>query len=152
MHLIGAICNNHRELGGVRYAHRNGPKHYPGECVACHKFKSVVAVRNWRHNNLDKLSLQRKRWKQKYPEQVRLYKRMNQKRNKATVNARTKRRKARLIHAVPAWANNDAIKRFYELSLCKTGTTNERWVVDHIVPLNSQSVCGLHVEHNLRVI
>jgi hypothetical protein len=61
-------------------------------------------------------------------------------------------RKAIKLKATPKWANKEEIKKFYELAMIKKKETGESWVVDHIVPLQSPLVCGLHVEHNLRVI
>jgi len=54
-------------------------------------------------------------------------------------------RKKRLREAMPKWANIDKIKNIY--AKCKKG-----YQVDHIIPLKSKYVCGLHVENNLRII
>lgn len=50
------------------------------------------------------------------------------------------------IQRVPAWADLDKIRAIY-LEAQKKGM-----VVDHIIPLRGNSVCGLHVENNLRII
>lgn len=62
------------------------------------------------------------------------------------------RRNARKRRATPAWANNDAIMAFYREAARLTAETGQEHHVDHIVPLQSKRVCGLHVEHNLQVL
>lgn len=44
------------------------------------------------------------------------------------------------------------IKDFYALAKALTKATDEKWQVDHIVPLKHDLVCGLHVPWNLQVI
>jgi hypothetical protein len=56
---------------------------------------------------------------------------------------RANRRRAIKKQAIPKWANTDAIEQIY--ATCPKG-----WHVDHIVPLVSKLVCGLHCEANLR--
>lgn len=64
-------------------------------------------------------------------------------------------RNAHKIHATPAWANLFLIEEIYDLAVrrtkLKTGGV-KRWEVDHIVPLRSKFVCGLHVANNMRVV
>lgn len=61
-------------------------------------------------------------------------------------------RRARKLQAQPLWANSFFIAEAYRLARLRTQMTGVPWEVDHIVPLKSEAVCGLHVEHNLAVI
>jgi hypothetical protein len=47
--------------------------------------------------------------------------------------------------AKPLWASDAAIKKIYD-------SCPEDWHVDHVYPLQSDWVCGLHVETNLQVL
>ena len=87
------------------------------------------------------------------------YRRNNKHKQKAWVSANldkaranTARRKAQTIMATPSWANHFFISEAYHLAVLRSRATGYSWHVDHIVPLRSKKVCGLHVEHNLRVI
>lgn len=66
--------------------------------------------------------------------------------------ARSARKRAALLRATPKWANADAIKGIYRESRRLTEETGVKHHVDHIVPLISPVVCGLHVPWNLRPI
>ena len=59
---------------------------------------------------------------------------------------------ARRKQAMPAWANEFFIEEIYDLARLRTKYLGIKHSVDHIVPMTSRLVCGLHVEHNLRVI
>jgi hypothetical protein len=72
--------------------------------------------------------------------------------NKTKIKVKSSTRRARKLNAVPLWADQFVIKEIYELAQLRTRMTGVAWHVDHIVPLQSKLVCGLHVEHNLRVI
>lgn len=53
---------------------------------------------------------------------------------------------------MPIWRNDFIIDELYVTAAKRTKTTGIRWSVDHMVPLQSALVCGLHVEANLHVI
>lgn len=52
----------------------------------------------------------------------------------------------------PQWANQEAIKRVYEMCARISRETGVEHHVDHIVPLQGRKVRGLHVEYNLQII
>jgi len=63
------------------------------------------------------------------------------------------KRRAAKLSATPQWANFDMIKSYYEFSAFLTSTTfGNGYHVDHIIPLQGKTVCGLHVENNLQVL
>jgi hypothetical protein len=66
---------------------------------------------------------------------------------------KVRRRKHR--QAMPPWVTKQQkieMRKLYQMAITMAQTTGERYVVDHIIPLRSELVCGLHVPWNLRVI
>lgn len=68
------------------------------------------------------------------------------KNNPGKVNSWTAARRAARHLATPPWANLDEIKMKY-VEAKKMGLH-----VDHVIPLKSKLVCGLHVEGNLQLL
>jgi len=99
---------------------------------------AVIARANTRSNE-DKRTY-KDRHKEKYPEYY---------------NALNNVRKRRHKNATPPWITKEqkvAMRELYLSAAELTKLTGERYVVDHIIPLISPEVCGLHVPWNLRVI
>lgn len=65
---------------------------------------------------------------------------------------RVRRRNALKLRAVPSWANEEKMAEFYTTSRMLGMHTGIWHDVDHVVPLKSEYVCGLHCETNLQVI
>jgi 5-methylcytosine-specific restriction endonuclease McrA len=75
--------------------------------------------------------------------------------NKSLRASHQTQRRAKHKQANPKWVNDDGmflIHETYHLSNLRTKVTGIKWEVDHIIPLQNELVCGLHVIENLRVI
>jgi hypothetical protein len=93
-----------------------------------------------------------KLWQAANPEKVKEHARKSRQKNPSAQVAKTQRRNAAKLQAIPTWADNDKIKRYYENAQYLSQITGCQHHVDHIIPLRGKTVCGLHVENNLRVI
>jgi len=121
-------------------------------------------MQQWRADNKDKVRENFNTWCEKNPERRKKHEvRSNAKRyaipelrqaaidnaaawkraNPGLVNNFTARRRARKAQRTPAYADQDAIKFFYEC--CPKGCH-----VDHVIPLHGKIISGFHVESNLQ--
>lgn len=76
-------------------------------------------------------------------------------RNPLEVKASTKHRRDKHKQATPKWLSPEqkaAIKKMYVDAMTVTRVTGVPYVVDHIIPLRGQDVCGLHVPWNLQIM
>jgi hypothetical protein len=66
--------------------------------------------------------------------------------------SKVQRREAMKQKAFPSWADKNRIEMIYKEAKRLEQETGVEHHVDHIVPLNSPLVCGLHNEFNLQPI
>lgn len=88
-------------------------------------------------------------------ENKRAYQKKYAENNPEAQKANVSIRRRRFRSATPPWLTKDqkaAMKQLYIEAQRLTKLTGERYVVDHIIPLINEEVCGLHVPWNLRVI
>ena len=107
------------------------------EYYAKNKEARYQSARKWHADNKDLAAERYRKWAQENP---------------GKCNARNAKRKAAELRATPPWANMVCIREIYERASFLTKTTGVVHHVDHIVPLQSRTVCGLHVPANLRVV
>jgi hypothetical protein len=88
-------------------------------------------------------------------EEVHQYKKVHKQNNPDYYKSLTNVRKRRHREATPKWVDAEqklAMRKTYLAAMQLTRVSSERYVVDHIYPLISPVVCGLHVPWNLRVM
>ena len=76
-------------------------------------------------------------------------------RNPLEVKASTKHRRDKHKQATPKWLSLEqktVIRKLYIDAMTVSRITKVPYVVDHIVPLRGNDVCGLHVPWNLQVM
>lgn len=126
-----------RKANSAAYIERlkNDPAY--AEKLALRKSKAVARVAKWQKENPEKHAALAKAARQRHPERE---------------AAKVMRRNAAKLKAIPPWASHDAIARHYKNARYLTEVTGHQHHVDHIIPLRGKTVCGLHVENNLRAI
>jgi len=147
-------------------------------CEECVLAKSRV----WQKENPEKAKACKKSYRDANPEKHKAWKSESQKRNRDSANRRNRKYaeankeilavktaewgrnnrgkraataakyRAAKLQATPPWADFGMIEQVYDLAQrCKSikGFSPE---VDHIIPLQGDNVCGLHVQGNFQII
>lgn len=129
--------------------------------------KFAEKVTGWRNRNPEKYAAQVQRsverhreknirrlreWKAANPERAKESDKRYREQNKAKVMQWTRARQARKRTATPPWASAADMEQVYKAAIAATLATGIPHEVDHIIPLTSPVVCGLHCEANLQVL
>ena len=118
-----------------KYREENAAKNI--EFAKEYREKNKVALREKRRLNVDHKREIDRAYSQKFPEKI---------------SAKSARRRAYKLQATPNWASKKHIDIFYLIAKEESERIGEPCHVDHIVPLKSKLVCGLHNEFNLQVL
>lgn len=104
------------------------------------KERFTATVNKWRSQNKDRLREIRRRWSDKNPEYLAF---------------KTAAYRASKLKATPLWLEDEDYERISEMyTVAKMFQiyTGQEYHVDHIVPLQGEIVCGLHVPWNLQIL
>jgi hypothetical protein len=112
------------------------------------KEDTKAASKRWATLNREKKRAQNQAYHKRYPNKVAAKRREHRRKRRHLSLANVARYRARLLNATPQWANQAAISQIYEMA----ARLGPDYHVDHIIPLSSPEVCGLHVETNLNII
>ena len=91
-------------------------------------------------------------WRKQNAEKLGAYSKEYRSANRPRLTAYRALARARKKQATPSWANQNYIALFYKMAQLESKRTGELVEVDHIVPMQSELVCGLHCEHNLQLL
>lgn len=105
--------------------------------------------------NRTKIKLYKREYDTQHKVRVNTQKALWKKKNLSYYAAASAKRKSSKLHATPPWVGTEHLKRIESIyKACRNVTERSGKVhhVDHIVPLQGENVCGLHVWWNLRII
>ena len=151
---LGALCKYGHDHGGGSYRHiRNST------CAQCQlerivrwhaSPKGLDAHRRSKLKHSDSIAAASRLYRQNNKEKILKYNRDYREKNNewfiSYYRIYNNKRRSTLLKATPSWANESAIISIYEKAIAQGRE------VDHIVPLHSNLVCGLHVENNLQIL
>lgn len=116
------------------------------------KERVLARAKAYTKENFAKVSARKKIHRRENAEAIADYDRKYRRLNRPKILRIGAKRRAAKAGATVAWANMENIEGFYVEAQRLTKETGIAYHVDHIVPLISKLVCGLHCEANLQVI
>lgn len=120
-------------------------------CKAC----LYTQQKEWKTTNKTRLTSWNSSYREENREQIRKNAKKWREVNKGKKNADTAKRFAAKMQRMPKWLSKEEKLRmscYYQVAAMRTRESGYDWHVDHIVPLRGETVSGLHVPWNLRII
>ena len=118
-------------------------------CKSCDNKRKSVYV----EKNIDAVANTKAKYRGKTKEKLSVYLTQWRKENSYKMCTYASKRRALLIGATPSWVDEGKIEFFYkQAALMNQQFPEMRYEVDHIIPLNSHLVCGLHTHENMQIL
>lgn len=161
---IAYYKNNKEKIKAKNYAwakanpeaRRKSKEKYIAKHAALNKvcWIAAQAIRSSKHyaSNRSIMIKRASEWNVSHPGKRSITRRKYYESNTAKIALLQKRRCTRRDRATPKWNNPFFMNEAYALARLRTKMLGFKWDVDHIVPIMSDKVCGLHAHTNIRVI
>lgn len=144
------ICSFCKQEKGLQEYHKSKIHKY-GVYTRCKDCSSIIRKLD-RLENPERYRLNELRYRSLNREKRRESDRKSSKKNVARRNANNSNRRTMKVMALVPWRDKEKVLGFYKETKRLELETGIKHHVDHIYPLISEWVCGLHCEFNLRVI
>jgi len=156
-------CGDIKKLHKFSKNTRNGNSTYQNYCRSCNrKYMVDMGFTKKRYESSKKYDRSQKKKdymkiydlkrKEYIKERKRKYREQNRELLAPKERYRANKRRAKKYNATPSWSQEDKIKVLYEKAKWLESLTGFKYHVDHIIPLQGENVCGLHVWENLQIL
>jgi hypothetical protein len=155
-------CSQQKDLTEF-YTSKRNLDGLEGKCKSCKneysrgqylktKDRRLPKILEWREANRDRCREISSEWNSRNKERYKSSQVKHYQENKAMYAAKCAKYRASKLKATPLWADLEQIQRIYTVCAKVSERTGVEHHVDHIIPLQGDNVCGLHVERNLAII
>ena len=111
--------------------------------------------KEWLDAHAEQYAASKLLWSQNNPSKVKANTKMHRENNPGFSASHCAKRRSKKLTATPNWVGSEEqwlIKEAYSLAALRSKMFGFKWHVDHVVPLQGTTVCGLHTVENLQVI
>jgi hypothetical protein len=146
-------CSKCREVLPVEnfYKSKKSFSGYKEECKDCKR----KVDKPYTKANQEKRRQQKMAWRHANPEKIKKQQREYYRKRPELLKAKAVKYKQMLKQATPKWLTKEQwseILKTYAIARELSWLSESRLVVDHIIPLRGENICGLHVPENLQII
>ena len=134
----------------------------PAKNAACkkaysekNKEKEALRLKEYAQNNREKVNLAKKKWRDNNKDKMAVYSKQWRENNKGRHNYLLAKRRINKKKATPNWLTDkdyQLICDYYIMAKELEKVFPWKQHVDHIIPLQGKTVCGLHVPDNLQIL
>lgn len=112
----------------------------------------LLKIKEYQEENKEIVNQRKLKWAKENPDKIKEATKKYNKNNKNKKAFYQSKRRAMKLQATPKWSESDRIQLIYEKAKWLESLTGIKYHIDHIVPLKSDKVCGLHVWSNLQIL